>query len=768
MAFLKTKTLEVVPDFPKLEKAIWLFWKKRNILKKYLKRNARAKKRFRFLDGPITANNPMGVHHAWGRTVKDLFQRFKTMQGYRQRYQNGFDAQGLWVEVEVEKELGFKTKKDIEKYGIAKFVEKCKARVRKFARVQTEQSKRLGYFMDWEHSYNTMSEENNYAIWHFLKTCYKKGYLFKGRDVVPWCPRCGTAISQHEILTEEYQELTHLSAYVRFPVRGSFDKLRTGSYLLVWTTTPWTLPVNAAVAVNPELSYVEVQKGEERYFLAEKRIDVLGGGKIVRRLKGKALVGIQYEGAFDDLPAVKGVAKHHRVVAWDGVGEEEGTGLVHIAPGAGEEDFDVGKEEGLASYGALDEAGVYVEGYGFLSGKSVKEATPLIVQDLEKRGFLFGREEFRHRYPVCWRCKTELVFRLVDEWYISMKELRPRLLEIAKTVRWLPSFGLERELDWLKNMGDWLISKKRYWGLALPIFECIKCGHFEVIGSKEELKKRAVAGWKQFEGKSPHRPYVDAVKIKCAKCGAVVSRIPDVGNPWLDAGIVPFSTMKYFEDRTYWREWFPAEFITESFPGQFKNWFYSLLVMSAVLENRASFETVLGYGTVLDERGESMHKSKGNMIEFNEAAEKVGADVLRVTYTLQNPSLDLLFGWKTLEQGKRDVLLLFWNVFRFFVTYSRVDRWTPKKRVASAHTLDRWILASLHRLIETVTAGLNEYDPAGPMRAIQAFISDLSTWYLRRSRRRRDAAFYSTIFEVLGTLLKVTAPFLPYMSEVMY
>ncbi|MEJ2441547.1 MAG: class I tRNA ligase family protein, partial [Patescibacteria group bacterium] len=527
--------------------------------------------------------------------------RYWTMRGRELHYQNGFDCQGLWVEVEVEKELGLKSKKDIENLdkggvekSIAKFVDLCKKRVYKYAGIQTEQSKRLGYFMDWDNSYYTLSDANNYMIWHFLKKCHEKGLIYKGRDSVPWCPRCGTAISQHEMLTEDYKELTHEALFIAYPI----DK-KDNEYLLIWTTTPWTLPANVAVAVDPKITYVlgSPKDSKKKYYLSERVANSLGF-EILKKVKGDDLIGLTYKSPFDNLPRVKkAFAKEkHRVVASDErlltVSEEEGTGLVHIATGAGTEDFALGKKEKLPIVEVIDEEANYLDGLGDFTGKNAKNDPNIIIDYLEKEGSLFKKENYKHRYPACWRCKTELVWRVVDEWYIAIDPVREDMKKVTKKIRWIPSFGLKRELDWLDNMHDWLISKKRYWGLALPIWECKKCGNFEVIGSKEELKKEAVEGWKEFKGNSPHRPWVDEVKIKCKKCGETCSRIPDVGNPWLDAGIVSFSTISadnkseplFLKDKKEWEKWFPADFITESFPGQFKNWFYSLIAMSTVLD----------------------------------------------------------------------------------------------------------------------------------------------------------------------------------------
>ena len=762
-------------NFPSIEKKILKLWEENKIFDKLREKN-RGKERWSFLDGPITANNPMGVHHAWGRTYKDLFQRYKALQGFDQRFQNGFDCQGLWVEVEVEKEKGFTSKKDIEKFGIENFVNACKERVKKYSEIQTKQSIRLGQWMDWENSYYTMSDENNYAIWYFLKNCREKELLYKGRDVVPWCPRCGTAISQHEILTEEYKEIAHKAIFFKLPVIN-----RKNTFFLAWTTTPWTLPANVAVAVHPKLEYAEIQDKEGNVFILLKdKSSLISGGKIIKTMEGDKLKDFKYQGLFDELPAVQkelqislGFGVQRPVLLWKEVSEEEGTGIVHIAPGCGQEDFQLSKEFKFPVVNPTDEESKYKEGFGFLEGKLVAEARDLIFENLTKKGLVFKIEDYLHRYPFCWRCKSELIFRLVDEWYISMEKLRKPLIEIAKKVEWIPSFGRDRELDWLKNMQDWLISKKRYWGLALPIYEC-QCGNFEVIGSREELKKRAVEGWKEFEGNSPHRPWIDKVKIKCQKCGKKISRILDVGNPWLDAGIVPFSTMGYFSDKNYWKLWFPADFVCESFPGQFKNWFYSLIVMSTVLEGKLPAKTIFGYASVRDEKGEEMHKSKGNVIWFDEAAEKIGADLMRWMYSRQNPVYNLKFGYGPADEAKRKLLVL-WNSFIFLKTY--VDKKEfPQKDVLpdSKNILDQWIISRLHNLIRKVTRNLDKYNAMIASTAIEKFwINDLSLWYIRRSRKRfhkseRTREAVETLYYALLNVAKLLAPFLPFLAEEIY
>lgn len=811
------KPVDGAMNFPEMEKKWLSHWYGKGIVRKYLKKNEKSEKYFSFLDGPITANNPMGVHHAWGRTYKDLWPKFYNLLGYRERFQNGFDCQGLWVEVEVEKELGLKTKKDIEnlvpgnKYAsIAKFVELCKERVRKFSGIQTEQSKRLGYFADWEHSYFTMSPENNYMIWLFLKKCYDAGWIYKGKESVPWCPRCETAISQHEMLTEDYKEVFHKSVYFELPIIG-----RKNENLLVWTTTPWTIPANIAVAVDETIDYslIEGTSGQ-KFWIADALVESVfkKDYKKVKTVKGKELVGLKYQGPFDNLPAVDEVArtnpdKFHIVFATDSkilpITTTEGTGMVHTAVSAGTEDFKMGKKLGLPMIPVIADNADYISGLGFLTGKNAKKHPEIILDYLssEKNSngetWMFEILNYKHRYPACWRCKAELVWKVEDEWYIAMdkplegKSLRQRMIDVAKKIKWMPEFGLDRELDWLKNMHDWLISKKnRYWGLALPIYECKKCGHFEVIGSKAELQKRACAGWDKFDGHTPHKPHIDEVKIKCAKCDGVVERTPDVGNPWLDAGIVAYSTIAennqgeplYLKDKEEWRKWFPVNFITESFPGQFKNWFYALIAMSTVMENEPPFRRVLGFGTQLGEDGRPMHKSWGNAIEFNEGADKIGVDVMRWMFVRHNPADNMLFGYKKADEVRRQFYLLLWNIYKFFVEYSNLDGFDAKagdaKRAPkSKNTLDQWILARFAETVFDVKSNMIEYSAKDAALSVEKFMSDLSTWYIRRSRDRVWVAsddgtdkqsFYSTMYYVLVNLSVVLSPFMPFVSEEMY
>ncbi|MCF7826053.1 MAG: isoleucine--tRNA ligase [Candidatus Marinimicrobia bacterium] len=756
-------------DFIALEHDMLKFWEDEDIFNKLRVQNA-GKPRWSFLDGPITANNPMGVHHAWGRTYKDLYQRFHAMLGMELRYQNGFDCQGLWVEVEVEKDLGFKSKTDIEAYGVEAFVNKCKERVHKFSAIQTEQSKRMGYWMDWDNSYFTMSDENNYTIWAFLKKCFDRGFIYKGYDVMPWCTRCGSALSEHEIATEGYKELTHTSIYLKFPLKN-----RDKESLLVWTTTPWTLSSNIMAAVHPDLDYVKVKQGEDIFYLVQGRLSVLQGDyEVLETLKGKDMLGWEYHGPYDELPIQADI--HHAVIFWDEISETDGTGIVHIAPGCGKEDNALAKELGFQVIKPIDEFGAYLEGFGEWTGKNVMDIGDAVIDDLSQKGLRYKREPITHRYPCCWRHGTELVFRPVDEWFIRMDDLRGEIAEVTKQVEWIPAYGKERELDWLKNMHDWMISKKRYWGLALPIWT-FEDGSFYVVGSETELEELAVEGWDEFKGNSPHKPWIDLVKIRHPETGLIGTRVPDVGNPWLDAGIVPYSTMDYRKDPEYWEKWFPADFIVESLPGQFRNWFYAILAMSTVMENRPPIKTIMGHALVKDELGDDMHKSAGNAIWFEDAAEKMGVDVMRWMYASQVPVNNLNFGYHAADEVRRKVLTL-WNTYSFFVTYARLDKFDPMSTLdeSTLTELDRWILARLNQLVGQARKDYDSYQADKLMLKINRFVDELSNWYVRRSRRRfwkseNDTdkwAAYHTLYQALVTLSKLIAPVSPFFTEEMY
>ncbi|MBW3541771.1 MAG: class I tRNA ligase family protein [Planctomycetes bacterium] len=922
-------------EFLRGEHAALAFWQRHGVFQKLREKNAGGP-RWSFLDGPITANNPMGVHHAWGRTYKDAFQRYFAMTGHELRYQNGFDCQGLWVEVEVEKEFGFSTKDAIREFGVDRFVNECKKRVLRFAARQTEQSIRLGYWMDWDDpdalrrlaetigtdepvqiatpsgrevtdrahaivarlgnpewggSYFTFSTENNETIWTFLKKCFQRGKIYRGYDVMPWSGRAGSAYSQMEI-ADGRRLTTHRSCFVRFPLasrerrvesqepeEGATGGLSTraergnatedtggqaasatqsepqpSEYLLVWTTTPWTLTSNVACAVNPDLDYVKLRTKRDGavYYFAKDNLDYQrlgrefkegfgrpewswpegvpklktisqifkeqGGYEILGELKGADLIGREYTGPFDDLEAqqlpggfppqaegspsdrapASAAVESHRVI--DGgrdargnpnVVAGEGTGIVHIAPGCGDVDHQLGEEHGLPGIAPLEEDGRFAEGFGDFTGRVAvaAETAELVFEKLREKHMLVYVEDYPHVYPHCWRTGDELVFRLVDEWFINM-DWRDEIKDVTRAIRWLPESidGQAREIEWLSGMRDWMISKKRFWGLALPIWiDPDDPTDFEVIGSLAELKERAVEGWDDFQGQTPHRPWIDRVKIKSQRSGRLMSRIPDVGNPWLDAGIVPFSTMHYNTDRDEWRKWFPADFVTECFPGQFRNWFYSLLSLATMMRHdetddpaeKRPFKTLLGHRLVKNEHGEEMHKASGTAIWFEEAAEQLGVDTIRWMYLAQNPALDLRFGTRhpeervTLEtvdgpltetteglpicrvtskpadEIRRQILIPLWNSYAFFVNYAVADEFDPSAEpvpVAERPEIDRWILSNLQALIAECRRNFENFDSPSVCAAAARFIDDLSNWYIRRNRRR----FWRSREEVKG------------------
>ena len=703
-----------------------------------------------------------------------------SLRGFHQRYQNGFDCQGLWVEVEVEKALGLNSKRDIEEYGLAEFAERCKERVAHFAEVITDQDRRLGRWMDWDNDYYTFSDTNIEYIWRFLKAVQERGWLYKGHRSTQWCPRCGTSLSQHEQTGEDkYAELMHPSVYVRFPLED-----REGESLVVWTTTPWTLPANVAAAVKPDAEYGLLEKG------GWVAVETAGDAPIVRTVRGEELVGLEYDGPFDALPAQEGVS--HRVIAWDDIDLDEGTGVVHIAPGCGAEDFELARVHDLPVLMPIDEAGRFYPSYGWLAGKSTDEVEQAIIADLAERGHLVDAGAEPHRYPICWRCRTPLVFRVVDDWFISAEEIRQPMLEANSSVSWTPPFYGKRMDDWLRNMGDWNISRKRYFGLPLPFYPCESCGKLNVIGSRAELEERAVGGLDQLS--ELHRPWIDEIAIRCEDCAAEVSRIPEVGDAWLDAGIVPFSTLGWrnpewiprgyatgaseglsgadLPDHAYWEEWFPADWISES-REQIRLWFYSMLFMSVTLDGRAPYRAVLAYERVRDETGREMHKSWGNAIEANEAFERMGADIVRWLYSEQPPHQNVNFGYGPADDLKRRLLTL-WNSVSFFVTYANIERFRPRYEdleggpQGELAPLDRWLVARTYRLVADAEREYERYWTPGVVRAFESYVEDLSNWYIRRSRPRfwrgEEAALRTLWFGIVQAL-RVIGPVMPFLAE---
>jgi isoleucyl-tRNA synthetase len=785
------RAVPAVPDRVGMEHSVLKRWAANNVFGR-LREQTSAGEPFSFLDGPITANNPMGVHHAWGRTLKDAIQRYQAMNGRSLRWQNGFDCQGLWVEVEVEKALGFNSKQQIEDFGLDQFSSACRDRVASFAARIIDQSTRLGMWMDWEGSYYTMTDTNISYIWGFLAECHRRGWLCRGHRLMPWCHRCGTSLSQHE-LTDSYGDLDHPSVYLQIPLDDDDE------FIGVWTTTPWTLPANVAIAVHPDAPYSLLRTPSGKVWVASERHDHLPfGGEVVKTARGSELVGRRYEPPLSGLEAQADVV--HRIVGWSDVSLDEGTGAVHIAPGCAAEDFDLSQELDLPVLAPIDGGGRYVDGYGWLAGRHVAEVDAKILAALAEEGRLTSSGRVRHRYPVCWRCSTPLVYRVVDEWFIACDEVREPMRQAAATVSWRPRHYGKRMDDWLSNMGDWCISRKRYWGLPLPFYFC-RHGHLTVVASKDELLQRATSSTEQL--RELHRPWIDTVTISCDTCSEQAERVPEVGDCWLDAGIVPFSTLGWrnptavsagyatgagarlsradLPDHEYWQRWFPADFVCEMHE-QVRLWFYSTLFMSVVLEGRPPYEAVLAYGRVNDETGREMHKSWGNAIWFDDAVEDLGADTMRWIYARQAPSRDLNFGYAAAHEAARR-FLTFWNSYAFFVTYANIDKFIPPPQLLASppsdrrlRPIDRWMVARAHELVRSCRYTFDTLDLPSATAAFDGFADDLSNWYVRLTRNRfwrggaqhPDRGAYETLWYSLVTALRCLAPLMPFVADAVW
>ena len=772
------RPLPPVPDHPRLEEAILELWEREGTFEKLRERN-RGGPRFSFIDGPVTANKTMGVHTAWGRTLKDVFQRYKALRGFEQRYQNGY-CQGLWIEVGVEKSLGLNSKREIEEYGLENFARKCREVVEWSSGELTRASKRLGQWMDWGKDYFTFSDTNIEYNWRFLKVVHDRGWLYLGHRASEWCPRCGTSLSQHELMQAGvYQDRDHPSLSVRFPLID-----RPGESLGIWTTTPWTLPANVAAAVRPEIDYGRNQAGEWAAITSapdEAFAETKPGGE---------LVGWRYSAPFDDLPPSAGI--EHRVIPWEGVEIGEGTGIVHIAPGAGREDFGLAGEYDLPVLTPVDEAGRFYPAYGWLAGLSTDEAADRIIERLRQASLLIRAETITHAYRHCWRCDTPLIFRVSDDWFISVEGVRQQMLDENQGIEWTPPQYGKRMDDWLRNMEDWNISRRRFYGLPLPFYPCT-CGHLNVIGSRAELERRAVGDLADLP--ELHRPWIDRVLIRCEKCGEAVKRVAEVGDVWLDAGIVPFSTLGWqsddfvpggyatgasqglstadLPDHAYWERWFPADWVTEM-REQIRLWFYSMFFMSAVLTGRAPYRRVLTFEKLLDAGGREMHGSWGNLISADDAFERMGADVMRWLYARQPPTQNIRFGYGPADEIKRWLLTL-WNSVRFLSDYGAIEGFEPRYEDVDGgmtgvelQALDDWLLARVQQLVADAEAAYDAYMTVDVVRATETFVEDLSNWYIRRSRRRFyafDEAAFRTLWTALVQLVRVVAPIMPFLAE---
>ena len=749
-------------DFVKNEEDVLKYWNEHHCFEKLREKNKEGKK-YRFIDGPITANNKMGVHHAFGRSLKDCFIRYKAMNGYTTHYRNGFDGQGLWVEVEVEKDLGFKNKKDVENFGLENFTNACVERVKKYSSIITEQSKRLGQWMDWDNSYYTLSDNNITSIWYFLKKCHEKGMIKETYKPMPWCIRCGTSLSEHE-MTGSYHDVVCKAVFFKLPVVGKDYKA------LVWTTTPWTLCANVALAVNPDLLYVVFEYDGEKLLVCkdvyEKKFK--SKGKVLDTFKGKSLEGLEFETCFPEFDAQKGV--EHKFVLWDMVDSLEGSGIVHIAPGCGAEDFELGESLGLSKIVPIDESGFIYDGFGSLSGMNAKDVSDVVFDELEKRGKLFLTHDYKHSYPYCWRCKQDIMFRLVKEWAIDVDPVRSKLIENAKKIKYTPEYQEKRMLDWLTNMGSWNISRRRFYGLPLPFYKC-ECGHLTVVGSKEELKELAVDPDMVDNLQELHRPFIDDVLIKCPECGSQVRRVEQVGDVWLDAGIVPYSTLKYFEDKNYWREYFPAELVVEA-TEQIRLWFYSMLFMSTVLEDKIPYEKLGTYGMVVKEDGSKFSKSNKNDLTFDDVVNVHGSDSIRYNYLGSNRVNDIRFGFNMLEEAKRK-LLNFYNIASFFDLYYDIDKPDLTKKYKVYSVSDKWLDNRTNKFVCDAKKYYDNFESNNVVKVFEEYVDEVSNWYIKINRKKfwksemNDEKYsaYQSLYNSLKTMLKVMAPIIPFMTD---
>lgn len=783
-------------SFPALEQEIAEWWRERGILKKALE-SGDPSRPFVFFEGPPTANGRPGVHHVEARASKDIILRYRRMRGHRIiGARGGWDTHGLPVELEVERSLGFSGKPDIEKYGIAEFNKACKESVWRYIQDWEQLTSRMAYWIDLEHPYVTYHNEYIESLWWILKSFWDQGLLFRDYKVTMHCPRCGTSLSDHEVSLGFQDDVEDPSVWVRFrhaPSGHPLDELLAGASFLAWTTTPWTLPANVALAVKPGASYVLVEYldgGEaERLVMAEALAPSVldpGSYRVLATIEGDSLWGARYQRLFDGVPAPGqevDLDQAYRVVADDFVSLEEGTGIVHIAPAYG--DLEIGRKYGLPTLFSVDLAGRVLPEFNRLGfgGLFFKQADPLIMSNLASRGLLFRSGRVHHAYPFCWRCDTPLLYYAKPSWYIRTTAKKDRLLANNREIRWVPEHIRDGRFgNWLENNIDWAISRERYWGTPLPIWVCDSCGHTEVIGSVKELSDRA---GRDLSGLDLHRPYVDEITWLCQKCEAgTARRIPDVADCWFDSGSMPVAQWHYpFENQDLFEVAGRADYISEAID-QTRGWFYTLHAVATLLFDRPAFDNVICLGHILDIHGQKMSKSRGNVIDPFELLERYGADATRwYMYASAPPYNPRRFSPEQVGDMLRQFMLTLWNTYGFFVTYARLDGWTPPEaggrptpdpRVLAP--IDRWALGRLNALVRDVTAMLEQYDIHGPAKAIDAFVEELSNWYVRRNRRRfwksendadKDAAYY-TLYTCLATLARLLAPFMPFVSEAMY
>ena len=764
------KKVDTSLNFVEREKEVIEFWKQNDIFEKSIAKNEGGEE-FSFFDGPPTANGKPHIGHILTRVMKDIIPRYQTMKGKHVLRKAGWDTHGLPVELEVEKSLGMDGKQDIEKYGIEPFIKKCKESVWKYTDEWRKMSERVGYWVDMDHPYVTYHDDYIESVWWALKEIWKKGLLYKGHKIVPYCPRCGTALSSHEV-AQGYKDVKETSVVARFKVKG-----RENAYILAWTTTPWTLPSNVALCMNPDETYVEIEADGARYILAEALASkFFEEYTVVERKTGKEYEGTEYEPLFD---YAKGSfrEKAYYVVCDTYVTLTDGTGVVHIAPAFGEDDYKVGRRYHLPVVQLVNERGCFDERCPELNGLFAKKADKLILDMLEERGLLFRKIPFEHSYPFCWRCDTPLLYYARSSWFIEVTKVKDRLIAANRSVNWMPETIREGRMgNFLENVIDWGLSRDRYWGTPLPVWVCPDCGEIEVIGSKAELKEKChVQGDIEL-----HRPYLDDLTCTCKKCGGKMKRTPEVIDCWFDSGSMPFAQYHYpFENKDLFEETFPADFISEAVD-QTRGWFYTLLAISTILFDRAPFKNCIVLGHVNDKDGVKMSKHKGNVVDPWSVLDKQGADAVRwYFYTGSAPWIPSRFGAEAVSEVQRKFQGTLWNTYAFFTLYAEIDGYDPSKydlKTCKLSLMDKWILSKLNTLVKDVDAKLAAYNITDSAREIQDFSDVLSNWYVRRGRERYwgstmtedKAAAYTTLYTVLVTLAKVIAPYTPFMAEMMY
>ncbi len=758
-------------SYPQMEEQILDIWRKEDVFKKSLEIR-KGGPEFVFYEGPPTANGLPHVAHVLPRAIKDLIPRYKAMDGYHVDRKAGWDTHGLPVELEVEKELGISGKPQIEEYGVTCFIEKCKSSVFRYLREwETVGTERIGYWLDLEHAYVTYTRGYIESVWWALRQLWDKGLLYRGHKVVPYCPRCGTSLSSHEV-AQGYADAEDPSVFVRFPTVSDND-----TSLLIWTTTPWTLPSNTAVAVAEKEDYVVAEVDGERFILAGALVDrVLGAeAKVLETMKGRDLVGSEY---FPPFPFFDTEANRHegafKVYAADFVSLEDGTGIVHMAPAFGEDDMKLGMACGLPLFQPVDSEGRFVDPVKNWQGQFVKEADPSITEDLHERGLLFRSGKVTHTYPFCWRCDTPLLYYARGSWFVRMTEIKDQVIANNKKIHWHPAHIRDGRFgDFLDNMVDWCLSRERYWGTPLPIWEC-ECGRQYCVGSFDELRNMAAEPLGDFE---PHKPEIDDIYLICPDCGGRMKRVPEVIDCWFDSGSMPFAQYHYpFENQDLFKSHFPADYICEAID-QTRGWFYSLLAISTAVFGTFPYANCLVTGHGLDENGQKMSKHKGNVIEVGAVTDKYGADTLRWFLYASSPAwYPKRFAMSAFEDIQSRLIDTLWNTYVFFVTYAEIDGYQPKGLPARLDLMDKWILSRLNSLARDVRDGLDNYDITTAARKLQGFVDELSNWYVRRNRRRfwksqldydKEAA-YATLYECLVTAAKLMAPFTPFIADALY